>query len=40
MFNFAQVSSRSIGTIMFDVVTTEDHQSDLSITENPIESGA
>lgn len=40
MFNFAQVSSRSIGTITFDVVTTEDHQSDLSITENPIESGA
>nr|DAY30034.1 MAG TPA: hypothetical protein [Caudoviricetes sp.] len=40
MFNFAQVSNRSIGTITFDVVTTEDHQSDLSITENPIESGA
>ena len=40
MSNFAQVSSRSIGTITFDVVTTEDHQSDLSITENPIESGA
>ncbi|BAS48415.1 hypothetical protein AANUM_1184 [Aggregatibacter actinomycetemcomitans NUM4039] len=40
MFNFAQVSNRSIGTIKFDVVTIEDHQSDLSITENPIESGA
>ena len=40
MFNFAQVSNRSIGTIKFDVVTSEDHQSDLSITENPIESGA
>ncbi|WP_262054232.1 hypothetical protein [Haemophilus parainfluenzae] len=39
MLNFAQVSNRSIGTITFDVVTTEDHQSDLSITENPIESG-
>lgn len=40
MLNFAQVSNRSIGTITFDVITTEDHQSDLSITENPIESGA
>lgn len=40
MLNFAQVSNRKIGTITFDVVTTEDHQSDLSITENPIESGA
>ncbi|MCK9005520.1 hypothetical protein MY896_05405 [Haemophilus influenzae] len=40
MLNFAQVSNRSIGTITFDVVTTEDHQSDLSITENPIELGA
>lgn len=40
MFNFAQVSNRKIGKITFDVVTTEDHQSDLSITENPIESGA
>lgn len=40
MLNFAQVSNRSIGKITFDVVTTEDHQSDLSITENPIESGA
>ncbi|OBX91419.1 hypothetical protein A9500_09730 [Haemophilus sp. CCUG 60358] len=40
MLNFAQVSNRKIGKIIFDVVTTEDHQSDLSITENPIESGA
>lgn len=40
MFNFVQVSNRKIGKITFDVVTTEDHQSDLSITENPIESGA
>lgn len=40
MFNFAQVSNRKIGKITFDVVTSEDHQSDLSITENPIESGA
>lgn len=40
MLNFAQVSNRKIGKITFDVVTTEDHQSDLSITENPIESGA
>ncbi|TPH27745.1 phage baseplate protein [Haemophilus haemolyticus] len=39
MLNFAQVSNRKIGKITFDVVTTEDHQSDLSITENPIESG-
>lgn len=40
MLNFAQVSNRKIGKITFDVVTTEDHQSDLSITENQIESGA
>lgn len=40
MFNFAQISNRKVGSITFDVVTTEDHQSDLSITENPIESGA
>lgn len=40
MFSFARVSNRSIGTITFDVVTSEDHQSELSITENPIESGA
>lgn len=40
MLNFAQVSNRKIGKITFDVVTIEDHQSDLSITENPIESGA
>lgn len=40
MANFAQLSNRSIGKITLDVVTIEDHQSDLSITENPIESGA
>lgn len=40
MFNFAQISNRKIDSITFDVVTSEDHQSDLSITENPIESGA
>ena len=40
MFNFAQITNRKIGKITFDAVTTEDHQSDLSITENPIESGA
>ena len=40
MANFAQLSNRSIGKITLDVVTVEDHQSDLSITENPIESGA
>lgn len=40
MDNFAQVSNRNIGQITFDAITVEDHQSDLSITENPIESGA
>lgn len=40
MANFAQLSNRSIGKITLDAVTIEDHQSDLSITENPIESGA
>lgn len=40
MLNFAQVSNRRIGKITFDSVTTEDHQSDLYITDNPIESGA
>lgn len=40
MANFAQVSNRNIGKITFDIITVEDHQSDLSITENPIESGA
>ena len=40
MANFAQVSNRNIGQITFDAITVEDHQSDLSITENPIESGA
>ena len=40
MANFAQVSNRNIGQITFDAITVEEHQSDLSITENPIESGA
>ncbi|OOF40938.1 hypothetical protein BKK47_02600 [Rodentibacter mrazii] len=40
MLNFVQVSNRRIGKITFDVVSSEDHQSNLSITENPIESGA
>lgn len=37
---FATVSNRHIGEIKFDAVTSEDHTSELSITENPIESGA
>lgn len=40
MFNFTQISSRHIGNIRFDAVTSEDHTSELSLTENPIESGA
>lgn len=36
----AKISNRAIGEITFDAVTNEDHQSELSITENPIESGA
>lgn len=40
MFNFTQISNRKIGTISLDVVSTEDHNSTLSITANPIESGA
>lgn len=40
MFNFAQISNRHIGKITLDVVTTEEHTSELSITDNPIESGA
>ncbi|SAK98178.1 hypothetical protein AWB75_07178 [Caballeronia catudaia] len=36
----ATISARSIGDIVLDVVTDEDHQSELRITENPIESGA
>ena len=34
------VTSRSVGTFVFDVVTSETHESELRITENPIESGA
>ena len=40
MFNFAQITNRRIGKITLDVVTNEDHQSNLDISENPIESGA
>lgn len=40
MLNFVQVSNRAIGEIQFDATTEESHQSELSITENPIESGA
>ncbi|MFC1176723.1 phage baseplate protein, partial [Pasteurella multocida] len=40
MFNFTQISNRRIGKITLDVVTTEEHTSELSITDNPIESGA
>lgn len=35
-----KVSNRMIGSIKFDAVTSEDHSSELRITENPIESGA
>lgn len=34
------VSTRSIGTFAFDIVTSEAHQSNLRVTENPVESGA
>lgn len=34
------VSNRMIGEVRFDAVTSEDHSSELRITENPIESGA
>ncbi|HEY4292051.1 phage baseplate protein [Luteibacter sp.] len=34
------LSSRRIGTITLDAVTEETHQSDLAVTENPVESGA
>lgn len=37
---FTQLSSRKIGSIIFDAVTSENHQSELNITENPVESGA
>ena len=36
---FAAISGRTIGEIRLDAVTTEDHSSELNITENPIESG-
>lgn len=35
----ASLSGRSIGEIRLDAVTSEDHSSELNITENPIESG-
>lgn len=35
-----QISNRRIGAIRFDAVTDESHISELSISENPIESGA
>lgn len=35
-----KVSGRSIGEITFDAISNEDHQSELTITENPVESGA
>lgn len=34
------LSNRHIGGIKFDATITEEHNSELSITENPIESGA
>ncbi|SEO76252.1 hypothetical protein SAMN02800692_1987 [Luteibacter sp. UNC138MFCol5.1] len=34
------LTSRRIGTITLDAVTEETHQSDLAVTENPVESGA
>lgn len=40
MINVAQISHRKIGNIVFDAVTSEEHQSELEICENPIESGA
>ena len=33
----ASLSGRSIGEIRLDAVTSEDHSSELNITENPIE---
>lgn len=36
MFNFAQISNRHIGKITLDVVTTEEHTSELSITDNQL----
>ncbi|WP_218184459.1 phage baseplate protein [Pelistega indica] len=40
MFNFVSVSNHAIGEIVLDVITSEEHESELVITENPIESGA
>lgn len=40
MLDFVQISNRAIGNIKLDATTEESHQSELSITENPIESGA
>ncbi|MCK3654217.1 hypothetical protein A4G19_15895 [Pasteurellaceae bacterium Macca] len=40
MFNQTQLSNRTIGTIILDATTSEDHTSELAISENPIESGA
>jgi hypothetical protein len=34
------ITGRRIGTITLDAVTEETHQSDLAVTENPVESGA
>ncbi|WP_027823444.1 phage baseplate protein [Laribacter hongkongensis] len=36
----ARVINRRIGTVELDAVVSEGHQSDLRVTENPIESGA
>lgn len=36
----ASVVNRTVGTFHFDVVTSENHNSTLRLTENPIESGA
>ncbi|MDH2927222.1 hypothetical protein A1D19_08730 [Lonepinella koalarum] len=40
MMAFTQISSRRIGEITLDITTQETHSSELTITENPIESGA
>lgn len=40
MFNFISVSGTKIGEIVLDAVTSEEHESELTITESPIESGA
>lgn len=36
----ARVINRRIGTVELDAVVSEGHQSDLRVTENPVESGA